>query len=135
MAKNVMEFTIEWGETDAAGIVFHPNYFRWFDLATHALFKAIGLPIAELTTQYGFAHPIVDVGCRFSSPLCYDDAVRLETTVVEVRGRTFRLEHKVFKGEILSASGYELRAWVKKDNEGKIKAVSIPPGIAEKLKA
>ncbi len=134
MAKNVMEFTIEWGETDAAGIVFYPNYFRWFDRATHALFKAIGLPIAELTSQHGFAHPIVDVGCRFASPLRYDDTVRLETTVVEVRERTFKLEHKVFKGETLSASGYELRAWVKNEGNGKIKAVSIPLEMAEKLR-
>ena len=136
MAKNTLEFTVEWGETDAAGIVFYPNYFRWFDRATHALFKSIGLPISELGSQYGFAHPIVDSGCRFFSPLRYDDLVRLETTVTEVRERTFRLQHELFKGETSVGSGYEVRAWVKNETEGgrgTIKAVSIPPEMAQKL--
>ena len=135
MAKNITEFNIEWGETDAAGIVFYPNYFRWFDRATHTLFKSIGLPISELTTKYGYAHPIVDSGCRFFSPLRYDDQVRLETTVVEVRERTFKLEHQVFKQDQLVGSGYEVRAWVKNEGEGKIKAIPIPPDMSEKLKA
>jgi acyl-CoA thioesterase FadM len=30
---------VEWGDTDAAGIVFYPNYYRWFDRAAHALLR------------------------------------------------------------------------------------------------
>lgn len=133
MARNITEFRIEWGETDAAAIVFYPNYFRWFDRATHALFRSIGLPIAELNAQYGFAQPLLEVGCRFFSPLRYDDEVRLESSVIEVRERTFRVEHKLFKDKIVVGEGFELRAWIKIDEAGKLKAVLIPPEIVQKL--
>lgn len=134
MAKNVTQFRIEWGETDAAAIVFYPNYFRWFDRATHELFRSIGLPMSELNTK-GFAQPLVEVGCRFINPLRYDDEIRLESTVVEIKERTFRVEHKLFKGETLVGQGFELRAWIKLDegDDGKLKAVPIPPEIAKKL--
>lgn len=137
MAKNIIEFSVEWGESDTAGIVFYPNYFRWFDRATHTLLKSIGLPVTELQEKYNFAQPIIDTGCRFFSPLRYDDDVRIESVVVEVRERTFRIEHKVYKGETLVGNGFEARAWIRTDQigeDGKLKAVAIPPGIVEKLK-
>jgi len=38
MRSNTIHYKIQWGDTDAAGIVFYPDYFRWFDLATHEFF-------------------------------------------------------------------------------------------------
>ena len=28
-------FKVRWGDTDAAGIVFYPNFYKWMDEATH----------------------------------------------------------------------------------------------------
>ena len=36
---------VDWGHCDPAGIVFYPNYFRWFDQCTSALFESAGLPL------------------------------------------------------------------------------------------
>jgi acyl-CoA thioesterase FadM len=68
MFSNITQFRVEWGETDTAGIIFYPNYYRWFDRSSHALFRAAGMPISELI-KLGFVHPILETGARFLQPL------------------------------------------------------------------
>ena len=48
MRSNEIQMTVEFGNTDAAGIVFYPNYFMWFDKGTHWLFKSMQLAPKEL---------------------------------------------------------------------------------------
>ena len=80
--------------------------------------------------------PIVESGARFASPVRYGDLVRIETTVREVREKTFRVEHEVSVGERRCASGFEVRAWVGLPERpgGPLAARAIPAGIAARLK-
>ena len=44
MLINIRQVEIEWGDCDAAGIVFYPRYFAMFDASTAYLFeKATGM--------------------------------------------------------------------------------------------
>ena len=47
MFSNRRKVHIEWGDCDAAGIVFYPRYFAMFDASTHHLFEAAGWRIAH----------------------------------------------------------------------------------------
>ena len=42
MAAAPFEFHVDiaWGHCDPAGIIYYPNYVRWFDAAYHAFLKA-----------------------------------------------------------------------------------------------
>ena len=42
MLINRRTIRIEWGDCDPAGIVFYPQYFKWFDAAAAALVAAAG---------------------------------------------------------------------------------------------
>ena len=109
---------VAWGETDSAGIVFYPNYFRWFDTATHELFRSIGLPLRELE-QRGYLVPILSVSAEFRRSLRYDDEFTIDSTVAEVEEKTFRVHHQVRSAEGKSLSeGTELRGWVGKGGDG-----------------
>jgi acyl-CoA thioester hydrolase len=137
MAHNVCEFKVELGDTDSAGLVYYPNYFRWFDRAAREYLRVTGLTPKEMLEKFHFEQPVVNCACNFYAPLRYDDTVRLETEVTEVLPKTFRLEHKIYREGELVASGYEIRAWVEIDNpleEGKLNAVDIPRFFAEILK-
>jgi acyl-CoA thioester hydrolase len=121
-----------------AGIVFYPNYFRWFDRATHEFLREVGLPFDLLIHHYHFATPLIDVGCRFYAPLRYNDAIRQETSLVELRVKSFKLEHLLYKGENLVGKGHEVHGWCIWDDNmepDKLQAVPIPPEMAEKLKS
>lgn len=127
MKSNTIELKVNWGDTDAAGIVFYPNYFRWFDIATHEYFCSIGLPIKELSKQ-NIVTPILTASNDFKKPLYYDDAIKVTSTITEVKTKTFRIEHQVQRGEEVTGTGFEWRAWVLNDS-GHLGAVPIPKEI------
>jgi 4-hydroxybenzoyl-CoA thioesterase len=134
---NALAVKVRWSEADPAGIVFYPRFFEWFDLGTEALFESLGLPWRELFPASQIVGvPIVETGARFASPVRYGDEVRIETTVSEVREKTFRVEHEVSVGGRPCASGFEVRAWVARPESsgGALAARPIPAGVAARLK-
>ncbi len=63
MKIHVSRFAIEWAHCDAAGIVFYPYFYTWFDQATERLFKANGLGYAALETEFGVTGmPLLETG-------------------------------------------------------------------------
>jgi acyl-CoA thioester hydrolase len=138
MSHNICEFKVELGDTDSAGLVYYPNYFRWFDRAARDCLRVTGLTPREMLGKFHYDQPVVNCACNFYAPLRYDDTVRVETEVTGVLNKTFRLEHKVYCEGKLVATGYEIRAWVEIDNpleEGKLNSVEIPYHFAEILRA
>lgn len=117
MVQRTKHHRVAWGETDAAGIVFYPNYFRWFDEATHDLIRELGYSVAMMLER-GFAIPIVEAQGRFLGSLSYDDELSITSRIAEVRTRAFRVEHQVLRGEAIVCEGYEVRMWVRVSSEG-----------------
>lgn len=136
MVNNFLEFNVDLGETDAAGLVYYPNYFRWFDRATRTYLHITGVTPKDMLGKFHFDQPVIDCGCKFYAPLRYDDPLKIKSFVTEVTEKTFRIEHKVFSGDNLVAVGYEIRTWVEIDNPldgGSLNTVDIPGFFAEKL--
>ncbi|MEH7181277.1 acyl-CoA thioesterase [Neobacillus vireti] len=122
---------VRWGDTDAASIVFYPNFYKWMDEATHEYFSAIGFPTSNLYSEQQIATPLLEANCQFKSPLVFEDNVIVRSTVVEMRQKVFKISHKFYKGEILVAEGYEVRAWT--SFKEKAKAYPIPDEVREKM--
>ncbi|HEX7785059.1 MAG TPA: acyl-CoA thioesterase [Methylomirabilota bacterium] len=128
---------VRWSESDPAGIVFYPRFFEWFDLGTEALFESLGLPWAAMfPAERIVGVPIVESGARFLSPVRYGDQVLIQTTVSEVREKTFRVEHEVSVGRRRCASGFEVRAWVARPEvpDGALAAKPIPARVVARLR-
>ncbi|WP_134700920.1 thioesterase family protein [Ammoniphilus sp. YIM 78166] len=132
MRQNEFQLVVNFGDTDMAGIVYYPNYFKWFDIASHQLFRTMGLPMAQLDEHEQIILPLIDVRCSFEKPLKYDDIITIKTVVAEIKTKTIRFEHEVYRGETRTGHGYEIRGWVKRFEHG-IQAVPIPDGVRELL--
>ena len=132
MRSNEIQLTVEFGNTDAAGIVFYPNYFMWFDQGTHWLFKSMNLAPKELQAKHNIILPILDAQCTFENALVYDDLITIKSTIVEVNRKTIKVQHEIYKDGIRACNGYEVRGWVKKEGEH-IAATLIPDDIKEIL--
>jgi acyl-CoA thioester hydrolase len=138
MKTSTIEFQVELEDTDAEGIVFYPRYFSWFDRATKALLKSIGLSHSQLLNQYHYTQPVTECGCQFIHTLHYDNPVRITTNIMEVQERYFKLRHVVYSGDLMVGSGYEIRAWVRidqPDQDKRFVVVPIPDEIISKLSA
>ncbi|EKN69438.1 4-hydroxybenzoyl-CoA thioesterase [Neobacillus bataviensis LMG 21833] len=128
MRSNELEVLVNWGDTDKAGIVYYPNFFKWFDIAGHQFFRSCDLSPVQLEEERGIIVPLLDVQCTFEKALLYDDLITIHTKVEEINRKTIKLGHVVYRDGERVAHGYECRGWVEQSAEG-IKAVLIPEDV------
>lgn len=135
MSESRKSHRVYFGETDAAGILFYPNYFRWFDQATHDLLRELGYPVAEMIYQ-GFGAIVIEVSGRFLAPLAYGDELEIVSRVAEIRTRAFRVEHAVLRGDLVVCDGYEIRLWARLGGSGRgVEPMPIPEDLRALLTA
>ena len=68
MKEYVSDITVHWSHCDAAGIVFYPNFYIWFDQGTERLFSANRLSYAELDQDFGVSGmPLVENGTSYKN--------------------------------------------------------------------
>lgn len=128
----VLRHRVPFGETDAGGVVFYPNYLRWFDRATHELFRSLGLPMKELQEKWSVLLPVVSVQANFRAPLRYDDEVEIHSEIAELSERSLKVAHRVLSGGTEVSSGWEIRGWVYV-NGGVFQSQPIPPEMRRRL--
>lgn len=123
---------VRFADTDAAGIVFYPNFYVWFDVGTHALLRAAGGALGDAEGRPRWPLPIVESGARFSAPLVLDDEITIRSTVVSVGTRSLRVEHVISRGEREVASGFETRVFIRRQG-AQIVAEPIPAELRDAL--
>ena len=138
MLVNRRQIEIEWGDCDAAGIVYYPRYFAFMDACTaHLIEAATGLKQIGWTKKYGIVGiPMVDTGAKFMIPAAYGDLLDFETRAVEVRRSSFRVEHRVYnRAGALAIEAYETRVWtgLDPDNPARLKGHAIPKEVVDAL--
>ncbi|MBN2260720.1 MAG: acyl-CoA thioesterase [Clostridiales bacterium] len=103
-------------ETDQMGIIYHGNYFTWFEVARSKFFKDIGYSYRDLESE-NVILPVIDVGCTYIKPAHYDVDVRVETEIYLFKGVKFGLKYSVFENDtnLLLAHGYTLHGFVDKE--------------------
>ena len=136
MLINRFPIRVEWGDCDAAGIVFYPRYFAWFDAATFHLFARTGLAMRALWERYGaVGTPLVDARSRFVIPSSWGEDLVCESGVGEWGASSFSVQHRILKDGKLAVEGIEKRVWVvpHPTEKGRIKSAPIPREIVAAL--
>jgi len=132
MLINRKEIHVEWGDCDPAGIVYFPRFFEYFDACTNTLFERAGFRKAEMLKTYGLAGiPLVEASAQFYTPASFGETVAVETQIVEWGKSSFRVEHKLYKGDVLAAEGREKRVWTVRDaaRANGIRSETIPQEV------
>jgi acyl-CoA thioester hydrolase len=66
---------VRWGEVDAQGVVFNPNYFVYADVAALEFFRAAGVP-SNPDSDMGQSY-VVDAHATFRASARFDDLLDL----------------------------------------------------------
>lgn len=93
-----VEFRVRYAETDQMGVVYHANYLVWCEVGRTDYIRRLGMPYAELERQ-GTKLAVSEASLRFHAPARYDDLVRVETTLAEVRSRTLTFTYRIVHAE------------------------------------
>ena len=101
--------TVEFCETDMAGIVHFSNFYRWLEQAEHAFLRSVGLTVSDhLDDGSSIGFPRVSASCRFLSPAKFEDRLTVELRVqrIGVKSLTYDVlfsidERPVAKGVLM----------------------------------
>ena len=132
MLTNRRTIRIEWGDCDAAGIVYFPRYVEYFDACTVHLFEAAGFRKPDMLARFGMAgYPMVELRNRFLIPSSFGDDVEVASTIQEFGRSSFKVHHQLFRGPDLAVEGFETRVWTVYDTEnpGRLKSQAIPEEV------
>ena len=83
------ERTVEFSETDMAGIMHFSNYFRYMEATEHAFFRSLGetVHVNEGGRMQGWAR--VHASCDYDAPLHYEDQVAVRLLVRQKKASSF----------------------------------------------
>lgn len=77
-APQTIDIRVRYAETDKMGVVYHANYFMWFEIGRCELLRGIGRSYREMEAE-GIWLPVIEAHCEYKSPARYDDALRVKT--------------------------------------------------------
>jgi acyl-CoA thioester hydrolase len=77
-----IEFTVEFYDVDSMDIVYHGNYFKYFEKARCALLNKIGYDYREMK-KTGWAFPVTSISAKYISSFSFRDRVRARAVLDE----------------------------------------------------
>jgi 4-hydroxybenzoyl-CoA thioesterase len=128
----VTRVTVQWGDCDPAAIVFYPNYFYWFDSATHALFESLLAPKQELLQRFGImGFPLAEASARFFRPSRMGQSIEIESEIVSCAEKRFTVAHRCTRDGDLLLEGQEVRFAGRLDSNDsqRLRAIALPPEL------
>jgi len=105
-----------YSETDQMGVIYHGNYYMWFEVGRSDYFRSLGYAYKRLE-QEGIILPVVESSCRYIKPAMYDEEVLIRTQVELQKGIRIGFKYEVLRkeDEELLAEGRTLHAFVGRD--------------------
>jgi acyl-CoA thioester hydrolase len=132
--------TVEFSETDMAGIMHFSNFFRWMEACEAAFYRSLNLPLISFVPGSVVGWPRVKASCDYKAPLRFNDTIEVRLLVKEVRTRAvifvFQFRKVDGTGTVLPdilAQGEIAAVCVTSDTTGKMVAQPIPPDVRAKL--
>ncbi len=95
---------VRYAETDQGGVAYHANYLHWLEVGRTELLRDLGQPYAEIERDLGVLLTVTETRLAFRRPALYDDLLRIETRVTEVRRVRVRIDTRILRvpdGEFL----------------------------------
>ncbi len=115
-----IQIRVRYAETDQGGVVYHGNYFAWFEMGRTELLRSCGYTYREMEEAGAFI-VVAKLDCTFKNAARYDDLLTLRTEIKRIT--RFKLEHEyhLFRDGEPIAIAHTTLAVV--DREGKIRQV------------
>ena len=126
------QLRVRYAETDQMGVVYHSNYFPYFESARAESIRQLGFSYADME-KMGVIMPIIEVQCRYIRPARYDELLTIKVILKELPvHHKIEFHHEVFneKKELLATAKiilYFLEAKTRKPT-------TMPEALSKKLK-
>jgi len=129
--------SVEFSETDMAGIMHFSNFFRFMESAEHAFLRSLGFSVVLSRSGFEVHLPRVHAECDYLVPVRFEDEIQIKLLVEKKSTRSLAYQFRFFRAngetqeEVARGRLVVVSAEVTKD--GAMKAVSLPKALAEKI--
>jgi len=129
--------SVEFHETDMAGIVHYSNFFRYMETAEHGFFRSLGFSVVTENTDPPIGWPRVHAECDYLQPLRFEDEIEIHILVSEKKSKSlsyvFRFRKLNASPPVEVARGSLTVVCVTHDKDGRMKAAPIPKAVADRI--
>ena len=117
----VVEQEVAWGEQDKLGHVNNVTFFRYFENARIAYFRAIGMPMPE-PGQLQCGPILANTQCDFLKPLVFPDRIRIEAGVSRIGTSSFVHSYRIYsqQQQTYVAQGQSINVYYDYQNQSSI---------------
>ncbi|KLV04072.1 4-hydroxybenzoyl-CoA thioesterase [Photobacterium aquae] len=84
-------------DADPMGVVYHGNYFRFFEEARRVMMDKIGYGYREMQAS-GYVWPIIDTRVKYVKPIPFNHEIRVVATLTEWENR-LRVDYVIYDAE------------------------------------
>ncbi|MDR3203585.1 MAG: acyl-CoA thioesterase [Deltaproteobacteria bacterium] len=121
-------YRILYADTDTMKIVNNGHYFRFFEQGRGEYLRQLKLPYAEVENR-GYRTPLTEAWAHFYASFHYDDLMRIECWISQIKRASFRFEYRLFLEDSKTArvAGHTLHAVLNED----LKVVKIPQWLMD----
>ena len=124
---------IRFQDTDAAGVIFFPNQFCFYQEAFEAFLEHIGYDLAAVTLTRKYHLPIVHAEADYSAPLRLGDNIEIHLKVARIGNSSLTFQADIIKESKIPAGGVKVvHVCV---NALTLKKVSLPPSLRGKMES
>lgn len=105
-----------YAETDQMGVIYHANYFTWFEIGRTEFFRQLKMDYSKLEEE-NILLPVIDVGCKYIQSAKYDDEIIIKTWLTSLKGVKLEYKYEIIRksDKVLLAEGYTRHAFVNKE--------------------
>ena len=125
--------TVEFAETDMAGIMHFANFFRWMEACETAFYRALGLPLISFVPGQVVGWPRVNVSCAYRAPLRFNDTIEVKLFVKQLGTSSVVYLFQFRKDGVLCAQGEVTAVNVTADAQGGMVSAPFPAEVRAKL--
>jgi len=115
-SPSVSRVRVRYSETDQMGVVYHANYFVWFEVGRTDLLRSTGWSYRELEAE-GVSLPVIQAHCEYRLPARYDDELEIRTSGAVVTHVRVEFTYEIVRSAdgALLVTGHTIHAALDRD--------------------
>lgn len=86
---------VRYAETDQMGVVYHGNFFTWFEIGRVELCRQLGFEYKQMEAEDNCYIVVAEAQCRYKRPVRFDDLLTIRTRVTGTKRRTIHFSYEI----------------------------------------
>jgi acyl-CoA thioester hydrolase len=114
--RSTSRVRVRYAETDKMGVVYHSNYFVWFEVGRTDLLRSHGWTYREMEAE-GMSLPVIEAHAEYRQPARYDDELDVHVAGDLVSPARVRFTYEVMRAadSQLLVTGHTVHATIDRD--------------------